>query len=243
MPQNGKRLKKANEQVDRDRLYSPRDAIRILKGLPSARFDETVELNIRLGVDPRKADQMVRGSLSLPKGTGKTVRVAVFAKGEKATQARDAGADIVGDEDLAGEIQGGMLDFDAVVATPDMMPVVGKLGRVLGPRGLMPNPKSGTVTDDVAKAVADIKGGMIEYRTDRHGNLHLILGKKSFDEADLVANYAAVIDEVVRAKPAAAKGRYLKTLSLSSTMGPGIRIDPTKSKDVEEGEFAGATAE
>ncbi|HVM36468.1 MAG TPA: 50S ribosomal protein L1 [Actinomycetota bacterium] len=234
MAKNGKRLKEAFAQVDRDKLYSPREAIKILKSVPSAKFDETVELSIRLGVDPRKADQMVRGSLSLPKGTGKTMRVAVFAKGEKATQARDAGADIVGDEDLAGQIQSGMMDFDAVVASPDMMPTVGKLGRVLGPRGLMPNPKSGTVTDDVARAVRDIKGGMVEYRTDRHGNLHLILGKKSFEEADLIENYVAVLDEVIRAKPAAAKGRYLKTIALSSTMGPGIRIDPTRSKDLDE---------
>jgi large subunit ribosomal protein L1 len=180
MPKPGKRFKEAIANVDRSNLYSPREAIALIKQLPDARFDETVELNVRLGVDPRKADQMVRGALSLPKGTGKTVRVAAFAKGEKATQARDAGADVVGDDDLAERIQGGWLEFDAAVATPDMMPVVGKLGRVLGPRGLMPNPKSGTVTEDVAKAVRDIKGGMVEYRTDRHGNLHLVLGKKSF---------------------------------------------------------------
>jgi large subunit ribosomal protein L1 len=230
----GKRYKEALEKVDRDHLYSPLEAIRTLKELPSAGFDETVELSVRLGVDPRKADQMVRGALSLPKGSGKTVRVAVFAKGAKATEAREAGADEVGDDDLAERIQGGWLEFDAAVATPDMMPVVGRLGRVLGPRGLMPNPKSGTVTDDVAKAVSDIKGGMVEYRTDRHGNLHLILGKKSFSEGDLVANYAAVLDEIIRAKPAAAKGRYLKGITLASTMGPGIRIDPMRSKDVED---------
>jgi large subunit ribosomal protein L1 len=176
----------------------------------------------------------VRGALSLPKGTGKSVRVAVFAKGEKAKEARDAGADEVGDDDLAERIQGGWLDFDAAVATPDMMPVVGKLGRMLGPRGLMPNPKSGTVTNDVGKVVSDIKGGMVEYRTDRHGNLHLVLGKKSFAEGDLATNYAAVIDEVLRAKPAAAKGRYLKSITVSTTMGPGLRIDPTKAKDLEE---------
>jgi large subunit ribosomal protein L1 len=233
MPKTGKRYRAAAELVDRDRLYSPVEAVSILKSLPPARFDETVELNIRLGVDPRKADQMVRGALSLPKGTGKTVRVAVFAKGEAATAARAAGADVVGDEDLAEKIQGGFLEFDAAVATPEMMPVVGKLGRVLGPRGLMPNPKSGTVTDDPAKAVADLKGGLVEYRTDRHGNLHLIIGKRSFDDADLLANYAAVIDEVIRAKPAAAKGRYIKSITLSTTMGPGIRIDPAKAKDVE----------
>ena len=233
MPKQSKRLKESLSQVDRDRLYPPREAFQILKQLPSAKFDETVEVNIRLGVDPRKADQMVRGSLSLPKGTGRTVRVVVFAKGEQAQAARDAGADEVGAEDLADRVQGGWLDFDATVAAPDMMPVVGKLGRVLGPRGLMPNPKSGTVADDVAKAVSDIKGGMVEYRTDRHGNLHLVLGKKSFSEADLIENYAAVLDEVIRAKPAAAKGRYLKSITVSSTMGPGIRIDPARSKDLE----------
>jgi large subunit ribosomal protein L1 len=234
MSKHGKRWKASLEKVDRDRLYPPREAIQTLKELPNSKFDETIELSIRLGVDPRKADQMVRGALSLPKGTGKTARVVVFAKGEKATQARDAGADEVGDDDLAERIQGGWLDFDAAVATPDMMPTVGKLGRVLGPRGLMPNPKSGTVTDDVVKAVSDIKGGMVEYRTDRHGNLHLIIGKKSFSEEDLLENYAAVIDEVVRSKPAAAKGRYLRSVTMAPTMGPGIRIDPSKSREVEE---------
>jgi large subunit ribosomal protein L1 len=234
MPRTGKRFKAAAEKVDRAQLYSPREAIAVLKEFPDAKFDETVELNVRLGVDPRKADQMVRGAVSLPKGTGKTVRVAVFAKGEKATQAKDAGADFVGDDDLAERIQGGWLDFDAAVATPDMMPVVGKLGRVLGPRGLMPNPKSGTVTEDVAKSVGDIKGGMVEYRTDRHGNLHLVLGKKSFAAGDLTENYAAALDEIIRAKPAAAKGRYLRSITISTTMGPGIRIDPGKSRDLEE---------
>jgi large subunit ribosomal protein L1 len=234
MTKPGKRFKAAAEVVDRERLYSPAEAVKVLKSAPSAKFDETVELSIRLGVDPRKADQMVRGSLALPKGTGKTRRIAVFAKGEKAKEAEEAGADVIGDEELANRIQGGWLEFDAVVAAPDMMPVVGKLGRVLGPRGLMPNPKSGTVTDDVAKAVRDIKGGMVEYRTDRHGNLHLIIGKKSFPESDLVENYAAVMDEIIRAKPAAAKGRYLRNIALSSTMGPGIRIDPAKTKDLTE---------
>jgi len=241
LTKQGKRLKAALEKVDRDRLYSPAEAIGVLKTLPDSKFDETVELSIRLGVDPRKADQMVRGALSLPKGTGKTARVVVFAKGEKATEAREAGADEVGDDDLAERIQGGWLDFDAAVATPDMMPTVGKLGRVLGPRGLMPNPKSGTVTDDVTKAVQDIKGGMVEYRTDRHGNLHLIIGKKSFAATDLVENYAAVLDEVIRAKPAAAKGRFLRSITLSTTMGPGVRIDPARSKDLEDiAELTGA---
>ena len=234
MGKTGKRFKEAYSAVDRDHLYSPREAIKVLKQLPDAKFDETIELSIRLGVDPRKADQMVRGAVSLPKGTGKTMRVAVFAKGENASAATAAGADVVGDDDLAERVQGGFLDFDAVIATPDMMPVVGKLGRVLGPRGLMPNPKSGTVTDDVGKAVDDIKGGRVEYRTDKVGNLHLIIGKKSFDEASLVENYAAVIDEVYRAKPAAAKGRYLKSVTMASTMGPGIKIDPQKSKDLAE---------
>ncbi|MDQ3957834.1 MAG: 50S ribosomal protein L1 [Actinomycetota bacterium] len=234
MPKQGKRYTEAMKLVDRDRLYSPPEALKIIKQVPSSKFDETIELSIRLGVDPRKADQMVRGAIALPKGTGKTMSVVVFAKGEKATAAREAGADEVGDDALAERITGGWLDFDAVVASPDMMPVVGKLGRVLGPRGLMPNPKSGTVTEDVAKAVSDIKGGRVEYRTDKVGNLHLIIGKKSFEETDLVENYAAVIDEIYRAKPAASKGRYLKSVTMASTMGPGIKIDPQRSKDLAE---------
>jgi large subunit ribosomal protein L1 len=242
MPKHGKKFASALEIVDRDHMYSPREAVKLIKQFPDRKFDETVEISLRLGVDPRKADQMVRGALSLPKGTGKTMRVAVFAKGEKAKQAEEAGADFVGDDDLATKVGGGFLDFDAVVATPDMMPVLGKLGRVLGPRGLMPNPKSGTVTDDVAKAVGDIKGGRVEYRTDKNGNLHLIVGKKSFSEDDLIANYAAIIDEVYRAKPAAAKGRYVKTVTLSTTMGPGIKIDPQKSKDIIEEELEEAPA-
>jgi large subunit ribosomal protein L1 len=234
MAGKGKRYLEALSKVDRDKLYSPVDAIRILHQLPTSKFDETVELSLRLGVEPRKPDQMVRGALSLPKGTGKTVRVAVFAKGEKAREAEEAGADAVGAEDLAERISGGWLDFDATVATPDMMPVVGKLGRVLGPRGLMPNPKSGTVTEDVGKTVTDLKGGLVEYRTDKNGNVHLIIGKRSFEDLDLAANYAAVIDELLRAKPAAAKGRYLRSITMSTTMGPGIRIDPTRARDVEE---------
>ncbi|MQB01256.1 MAG: 50S ribosomal protein L1 [Actinobacteria bacterium] len=234
MAKRGKRYTEALSKVDRDKLYSPVDAIRILHQLPTSKFDETVELSMRLGVDPRKPDQMVRGAFSLPKGTGKTVRVAVFAKGEKAREAEEAGADAVGADDLAERISGGWMDFDATVATPDMMPVVGKLGRVLGPRGLMPNPKSGTVTEDVAKTVTDLKGGLVEYRTDKNGNVHLIIGKRSFEDLDLAANYAAVIDELLRAKPAAAKGRYMKSITLSTTMGPGIRIDPARARDVEE---------
>ena len=238
----GKRFKEAAQLVDRDKLYAPREAFKLLKEFPSAKFDESVELSIRLGVDPRKPDQMVRGSISLPKGTGKTMRVAVFAKGEKAKDAEAAGADVVGDDDLAERVSGGWLEFDAIVATPDMMPTVGKLGRVLGPRGLMPNPKSGTVTDDVGKVVRDIKGGMVEYRTDKHGNLHLIIGKKSFSQEDLAENYVAVIDEVIRAKPAASKGRYLKAIALASTMSPGVRIDPSKSRDLVEEELDTASA-
>jgi large subunit ribosomal protein L1 len=234
MPGKGKRYTEALAKVDRDKLYSPVDAIRLLQELPVGKFDETVELSLRLGVDPRKPDQMVRGALSLPKGTGKTVRVAVFAKGEKAREAEEAGADAVGADDLAERISGGWMDFDATVATPDMMPVVGKLGRVLGPRGLMPNPKSGTVTEDVGKVVTDLKGGLVEYRTDKNGNVHLIIGKRSFEDLDLAANYAAVIDELLRAKPAASKGRYLRSITMATTMGPGIRIDPARARDVEE---------
>jgi large subunit ribosomal protein L1 len=225
MAKRGKRYAQALETIDRSRLYPPEEAIRVLKDLPAPAFDETVELNMRLGVDPRKADQMVRGAVSLPKGTGKTVRVAVFAKGEAARAAEEAGADIAGAEDLVERVQGGWLEFDAAVAAPDVMPLVGRLGRILGPRGLMPNPKSGTVTPDVAKAVRDLKGGLVEYRTDRHGNLHLIIGKRSFDGDDLLANFATVLDEVTRAKPAAAKGRYLRAITLSTTMGPGVRVD------------------
>jgi large subunit ribosomal protein L1 len=234
MAKKGKKYREASSKVDPDQLYGPREAISMLKEFPDRKFDETIELSVRLGVDPRKADQMVRGAVSLPAGTGKSVRVVVFAKGEKASAAKEAGADEVGADDLAEKIQGGWMEFDATVATPDMMPVVGKLGRVLGPRGLMPNPKSGTVTDDVEKAVSDIKGGQVEYRTDRHGNVHLMLGKKSFSPEDIAKNYVTVMDEIIRAKPASAKGRYLKSIALATTMGPGIRIDPTKAKDVEE---------
>jgi large subunit ribosomal protein L1 len=209
-------------------LHTPPEAVEIVRSLPKASFDETVELVARLGVDPRKADQIVRGTVGLPAGTGKDVRVAVFAAGESATAAREAGADIVGSDDLAAQIQGGMLDFDVTIATPDLMPVVGRLGRVLGPRGLMPNPKSGTVTPDVAKAVADFKGGKVEYRTDRYGNVHVPIGKASFSADALLQNFRAVIDELNRAKPASAKGRYMRRVTVSSTMGPGIKIDPAR---------------
>jgi large subunit ribosomal protein L1 len=224
----GKKYSDALKRFDRERLHTPPEAVELVHSLPKANFDETVELVARLGVDPRKADQIVRGTVGLPAGTGKDVRVAVFAAGEAATAAREAGADIVGSDDLAAQIEGGMLDFDVTIATPDLMPVVGRLGRVLGPRGLMPNPKSGTVTPDVAKAVADFKGGKVEYRTDRYGNIHVPIGKASFTAEALLDNFRAVIDELNRAKPASAKGRYMRRVTLSSTMGPGIKIDPTR---------------
>jgi large subunit ribosomal protein L1 len=236
----GKRYREAAERVDRDRQYLPGDAIRLVKEMPAPKFDETVELAFRLGVDPRKADQMVRGTVALPHGTGRAVRVAAFATGDKAREAAEAGADVVGGEDLVDQVLKGTIDFEAAVATPDMMSVVGKAGRVLGPRGLMPNPKAGSVTFDIGKAVQDIKAGKVEYRTDRQANVHLVIGKRSFDEQRLVENYLAVIDEILRAKPAAAKGKYVKTATLSTTMGPGIRLDPARLKDVEA--TAGAAA-
>jgi large subunit ribosomal protein L1 len=229
----GKKYTDAAKRFDRDRLHTSSEAIDLVKQLASSGFDETVELAVRLGVDPRKADQMVRGTVALPSGTGKDVRVAVFAQGEAATAARAAGADFVGADDLAAEVEGGMLDFDVAIATPDLMPQVGKLGRVLGPRGLMPNPKTGTVTTDVAKAVEDFKGGKVEYRTDRYGNVHVPLGKVSFDPEALQANLLAVIDELNRAKPASSKGRYLRKLTIASTMGPGIKLDATRVKPEE----------
>jgi large subunit ribosomal protein L1 len=229
-----KRYVDASRMFDRAELYSPTDAIRLLKSLPVTKFDETVELAIRLGVDPRKAEQMVRGTVNLPHGTGRTMRVAAFATGDAARAAQEAGADLIGGEDVVQEVLKGTIDFDAAVATPDMMPVVGKAGRVLGPRGLMPNPKAGTVTDDIGKAVRDIKAGKLEYRVDRQANLHLVIGKRSFDEAALVGNYAAVVDEILRAKPPAAKGRYIRSVTLSTTMGPGIRVDPARIRDLEE---------
>jgi large subunit ribosomal protein L1 len=230
---NAKRYTDASRMFDRSELYSPTDAIRILKQMPATKFDETVELSIRLGVDPRKADQMVRGTVSLPNGTGKSMRVAAFAAGDKAREATEAGADLVGGEDLVEEVQKGNIDFDAAVATPDMMPVVGKAGRILGPRGLMPNPKAGTVGEDIGKAVAEIKAGKLEYRVDRQANLHLVIGKRSFGEQQLLENYMAVVDEIIRAKPASSKGRYIRSITISTTMGPGIRIDPSRVKDAE----------
>jgi large subunit ribosomal protein L1 len=234
----GKRFEAASAMVDTDRQYGPGEALKLVREFPAAKFDETIELAFRLGVDPRKADQMVRGTVSLPHGTGKSVRVAAFAAGDKAREAQEAGADVVGGEDLVEQVMKGVIEFDAAVATPDLMSLVGKAGRVLGPRGLMPNPKTGTVTFDIGKAVRDIKAGKLEYRVDRQGNLHLVIGKKSFDEDRLVENYLAVVDEVLRAKPSTAKGRYLKSVTLSSTMGPGIRIDPARVR-----ELAGEAAE
>jgi large subunit ribosomal protein L1 len=226
----GKRYTDATRRYDRDQLHSPSEAVALVKQLATANFDETIEMVARLGVDPRKADQVVRGTVALPEGTGKDVRVAVFAQGEAAAAAREAGADLVGAEDLAEQVEGGMLDFDLAIATPDLMPMVGKLGRVLGPRGLMPNPKTGTVTTDVAKAVGEFKGGKVEYRTDRYGNVAVPVGKASFDEQKLLTNLTAVLDEIQRAKPASSKGRYLRRIGLSSTMGPGIKIDPNRLK-------------
>jgi len=222
----GKKLTDAERRYDRGRMHEPQQAFELVKQLSNRNFDETVEASFRLGVDPRKSDQMLRGTVSLPAGTGKDVRVAVFAAGDAAREAQDAGADVVGTDDLVDRIQKGFLDFDVAIATPDLMGQVGRLGRVLGPRGLMPNPKTGTVTNDVGKTVADFKGGKVEYRTDRYGNVHVPVGKVSFPVESLVTNYGAVLDELVRAKPAAAKGKYLKGVTTSSTMGPGIKIAP-----------------
>lgn len=230
--QRSKKYRAAAELIDADRLYTPLEAARLAKQTTTTSYDATVEVAMRLGVDPRKADQMVRGTVSLPHGTGRTARVAVFATGVKADEARAAGADIVGGDELVDQVAGGFLDFDSAVATPDMMGKVGRLGRVLGPRGLMPNPKTGTVTMDVAKAVTDIKGGKIEYRVDRQANLHLVIGKASFDDVALVENYAAVLDEVLRAKPSSSKGRYLKKVTVSTTNGPGIQVDATRTRNL-----------
>src|SRR5580692_3752407 len=224
----------AAKKIDHEVLYSPQDAVELAKNTTVTKFDPTVEVNLRLGVDPRKQDQMVRGTVNLPNGTGKTARVLVFATGPRAAEAEAAGADFVGSDDLIERIQGGFLDFDAVVATPDLMGKVGRLGRVLGPRGLMPNPKTGTVTPDVGKAVTDIKGGKIEFRVDRHGNLHFIIGKASFTDAALLENYAAAVDEIMRLKPSAAKGRYLRKAAITTTMGPSIPVDPAKTRGLTE---------
>ncbi|WP_052849185.1 50S ribosomal protein L1 [Streptomyces avicenniae] len=227
-----KNLRSADDKFDRTSVYAPLAAVRLAKDTSTSKFDGTVEVAMRLGVDPRKADQMVRGTVNLPHGTGKTARVLVFATGDRAAAAEAAGADIVGSDELIERVAGGWLDFDAVVATPDLMGKVGRLGRVLGPRGLMPNPKTGTVTPDVAKAVTEIKGGKIEFRVDKHSNLHFIIGKVSFDETKLVENYAAALDEILRLKPSAAKGRYLKKATISTTIGPGIPVDTNRTRDL-----------
>jgi len=231
---SGKAMIDAKAQVDRLRAYPPKEAVSLIKGLQTAKFDETVEVHFRLGVNVRHADQQLRGTIMLPHGTGRTARVVVFAQGDKAREAEEAGADVVGGDDLAARIQEGWTDFDVAIATPDMMVVVGRLGRILGPQGKMPNPKTGTVTMDVARAVEDVKAGKIEYRTDRSGIVHVPIGKKSFDEAALVANYGAVLEEILRVKPSAAKGRYLKSITMASTMGPGVKIDTTRVRDLME---------
>jgi large subunit ribosomal protein L1 len=241
MASHGKRYRNARSQVDRERIYSPLEAIRLLKSVEGAKFDETVEAHFNLGLNVRHADQQLRGTLMLPHGTGREMRVAVFAEGEKAREAEEAGAEVVGGADLAQRIEGGFDEFDIAVATPDMMGTVGRLGRILGPRGKMPNPKAGTVTFDVGKAVRDAKAGKLEYRTDRGANVHLAIGKKSFDERRLLENYAAVIEEIVRAKPSAAKGRYIRSVTVATAMGPGVKIDPTKTRDVAA-EFEEAAA-
>jgi large subunit ribosomal protein L1 len=234
MSQHGKRYRQARAPIDREHAYTPFEAVKLLKDAPDAKFDETVEVHFHLGLNVRHADQQLRGTLMLPHGTGSDVRVAVFAEGEKAKEAEEAGADVVGSADLATRVEGGFDDFDVAIATPDMMGTVGKLGRILGPRGLMPNPKAGTVTFDIGKAVRDSKAGKLEYRTDRGANVHLTIGKKSFDAKALLENYATVLDEIVRAKPSAAKGRYIRTITLTTSMGPGIHVDPQKTRGVVE---------
>jgi large subunit ribosomal protein L1 len=239
----GKRYRDARAAIDREKLYAPAEAVSVLKSTPAAKFDETVEVHFRLGLNVRHADEQLRGTIMLPHGTGRSMRVAVFAEGDKAREAQEAGADVVGSADLAARIEGGFLDFDVAIATPDQMGNVGKLGRVLGPRGLMPNPKTGTVTFDIAKAVSDAKAGKLEYRTDRGANVHLPIGKKSFGEKQLLENYAAVVEEIVRAKPAASKGRYIKGITLTTTMGPGLHVDPTRTRDIAETEAGAARSE
>ena len=234
MSQHGKAYRNARSQIDREHLYSPAEAVRMLKGAETAKFDETVEAHFNLGLNVRHAEQQLRGTLMLPHGTGSDVRVAVFAEGEKAKEAEEAGADFVGSADLATKVEGGFDDFDVAIATPDMMGTVGRLGRILGPRGKMPNPKAGTVTFDIGKAVRDSKAGKLEYRTDRGANVHLAIGKKSFEARALLENYATVVEEIVRAKPAAAKGRYIRAITLTSTMGPGVHVDPARIRDIAE---------
>jgi large subunit ribosomal protein L1 len=232
MAKHGKSYVQARSAVDRERMYTPLEAIRLLKGAPERKFDETIETHLNLGLNVRHADQQLRGTLMLPHGTGREMRVAVFAEGDKAKEAEDAGADVVGSAELASQIEGGFDEFDIAIATPDLMGVVGRLGRILGPRGKMPNPKAGTVTFDVGKAVRDAKAGKLEYRTDRGANVHVSIGKKSFDERALLENYAALVEEIVRAKPSAAKGRYIRSITVATSMGPGIKIDPGRTRDI-----------
>ncbi len=234
MTQHGKRYRQIIGAFDRETVYSPVQAVRLLKASEAAKFDETIEVHMNLGLNVRHAEEQLRGTLMLPHGTGRESRVAVFAEGEKAKEAQEAGADVIGAADLAKRVEEGFTDFDVAIATPDQMGSVGKLGRILGPRGLMPNPKTGTVTMDIAKAVREAKAGKLEYRTDRGANVHVPIGKRSFDERQLVENYAALLDEIVRAKPASAKGRYIKKITLASTMGPGIHIDPARTRDLVE---------
>ena len=232
MTQHGKRYRQSRGAIDREQLYTPVEAVRLLKDAPAAKFDETVEVHLNLGLNVRHADEQLRGTIALPHGLGKNVSIAVFAQGDKAREAEEAGADHVGGEDLAKRVEEGFTDFDVAIATPDMMPVVGKLGRILGPQGKMPNPKVGTVTMDVRKAVEESKAGKVEYRTDRTAIVHMVIGKHSFDERRLLENYAAVIDELIRARPASAKGRYLRSITLTTTMGPGVKVDPSRTRDL-----------
>jgi large subunit ribosomal protein L1 len=234
MARHGKRYVEALAAVDREREYVPAEAVRLIKGLPSPRFVQSLEIHVRTGLNVRHADEQLRGTIALPNGLGKSVTVAVFAKGDKAREAEEAGADVVGAEDLADRVQGGFTDFDVAIATPDLMPVVGRLGRILGPQGKMPNPKVGTVTMDVGRAVEESKAGKVEYRTDRTANVHLVIGRVDFDERALLENYQAVLDELLRAKPSAAKGRYLRTITLAPTMGPGVKVDPNRTRDIVE---------
>ena len=241
MARHGKKYEDARAKIDREREYSPHEAVRLMKEAKTAKFDESVEVHIRTGLNVRHADEQLRGTIALPHGLGKEVKIAVFAKGDKAREAEEAGADVVGAEDLATRVQEGFMDFDVAIATPDMMPIVGRLGRILGPSGKMPNPKVGTVTMDVAKAVQESKAGKVEYRTDRTAIVHMTVGKTSFSDEQLLDNYRAVLEELIRAKPSAAKGKYIRTVTIASTMGPGIKVDPSRTKDLFEAE-AGAAA-
>jgi large subunit ribosomal protein L1 len=240
MAKHGKTYVESRAKVDRNREYTPHEAVKLMKEVKRAKFDESVEVHFRTGLNVRHADEQLRGTIALPHGLGKEVTIAVFAKGDKAKEAEEAGADFVGAEDLAAKVQDGWMDFDIAIATPDMMPVVGRLGRILGPSGKMPNPKVGTVTMDVAKAVSESKAGKVEYRTDRTAIVHMTVGKTSFDDVQLLENYQAVLDEILRAKPSAAKGKYIRTVTLASTMGPGIKVDPSRTKDLIETEAASA---